>query len=190
MVGELQEASSRLNRIVGNLLDVTRLESGQIRPRLDWHDARDLVHTTLQELKRELAAHPVTTQLPTGPLLARLDFSLMQHALANLVLNAATHTPPGTPIEVTAQLADGGLMLLVKDRGPGIPPEVLPRIFDKFFRAMGAPAGGSGLGLTIVRGLVEAHGGSISAENRPGGGLVFTLSLPQKELPPSMETET
>jgi two-component system sensor histidine kinase KdpD len=80
-------------------------------------------------------------------------------------------------------------VLSVADRGPGIPPEWLPRIFDKFFRAPTAPTGGSGLGLTIVKGFVEAHGGTITATNRPGGGAMFTISLPQKESPPKLETE-
>jgi two-component system sensor histidine kinase KdpD len=172
---------------VGNLLDVARLESGQIRPRLDWHDARDLVQTTMRELQRELATHPVKLELPSAPLLVRLDFSLAQHALANLLLNAANHTPDGTPIEVSAQLANDHLRLSVADRGPGIPPEWLPRIFDKFFRAPTAPTGGSGLGLTIVKGFVEAHGGTITATNRPGGGTMFTLTFPQSEKPPAIE---
>ncbi|MGO9586229.1 MAG: ATP-binding protein [Limisphaerales bacterium] len=184
LIGEIQEANARLNRVVGNLLDVARLESGQVRPRLDWHDARDLVQTTLRELQRELAAHPVKLDLSTAPLLVRLDFSLAQHALANLLLNAANHTPAGTPIEVSAQLANDQLALSVADRGPGIPPEWLPRIFDKFFRAPTAPTGGSGLGLTIVKGFVEAHGGTITATNRPGGGVMFTLNFPQPEKPP------
>jgi two-component system sensor histidine kinase KdpD len=184
LIGEIQEANSRLNRVVGNLLDVARLESGQVRPRLDWHDARDLVQTTLRELQRELAAHPVKLDLPSAPLLVRLDFSLAQHALANLLLNAANHTPANTPIEVSAQLANEQLTLSVADRGPGIPPEWLPRIFDKFFRAPTAPTGGSGLGLTIVKGFVEAHGGTITATNRPGGGVMFTLNFPQPEKPP------
>jgi two-component system sensor histidine kinase KdpD len=128
--------------------------------------------------------------MPTAPLLVRLDFSLVQHALANLLLNAANHTPAGTPIEVQAQLADGNLNLRVADRGPGIPPDVLPRIFDKFFRAPSAPTGGSGLGLTIVKGFVEAQGGTIAAENRPGGGALFTIRLPQKESPPTLEIKT
>jgi len=85
-------------------------------------------------------------------MLARFDFSLVQHALANLLINAATHTPPGTTIEVRAQFAEDCLVLTVADRGPGIPSELLPRIFDKFVRAPNAPAGGSGLGLTIARG--------------------------------------
>ena len=187
LIGEIQEANARLNRVVGNLLDVARLESGQVRPRLDWHDARDLVQTTLRELQRELAAHPVKLDLPAAPLLVRLDFSLVQHALANLLLNAANHTPAGTPIEVSAQLANDQLALSVADRGPGIPPEWLPRIFDKFFRAPTAPTGGSGLGLTIVKGFVEAHGGTITAVNRPGGGVMFTLNFPQPEKPPAVE---
>ena len=100
LVAEIQEANARLNRVVGNLLDLARLEHGNMRPRLDWHDARDVVHTTLRELKRELAAHPVTLDLPTEPLLVWVDFSLIQHALANLLLNSVMHTPAGTPIEI------------------------------------------------------------------------------------------
>jgi len=231
LIGEIQEANTRLNRVVGNLLDVARLESGQVRPNLDWHDARDLVQTTVRELQRELVTHPVRLDMPTEPLLARLDFSLMHHALANLLLNAANHTPAETAIEVSVREtgsagfsplqghietkmtesvsasalpttlkrpegrapgvaeASRELLISVADRGPGIPPEVLPRIFDKFFRAPQAPTGGSGLGLTIVKGFVEAHGGTISAENRPGGGLLFTIRLPQKETPPTVEGE-
>jgi two-component system sensor histidine kinase KdpD len=187
LTGEILEANTRLNRVVGNLLDVARLESGKVRPHLDWYDARDLVQTTLRELQSELAAHPVTKELPNAPLLARLDFSLLQHALGNLLLNAATHTPGGTPIEVKAQPGDGNLLLSVADRGPGIPTNVLPRIFDKFFRAPTAPTGGSGLGLAIVKGFVEAHGGKVTADNRPGGGSIFTLSLPQPDKPPIVE---
>jgi two-component system sensor histidine kinase KdpD len=187
LISEIQEANARLNRVVGNLLDVARLESGKLRPRLDWHDARDLVQTTLRELQRELAAHSVKVEIPAEPMLVRLDISLVQHALANLLLNAANHTPTGTPFELQAQLSDGNLVLSVADRGPGIPSEWLPRIFDKFFRAPNAPTGGSGLGLTIVKGFVEAHAGTVTADNRPGGGAIFTIRLPQFEKPPAVE---
>jgi two-component system sensor histidine kinase KdpD len=187
LMDEILEANARLNRIVGNLLDVARLESGKVRPHLDWHDARDLVQTTLRELQRELASHPVTSELPPGPVLVRLDFSLVQHALGNLLLNAVSHTPPGTPVEVKAQLTNENLLLSVADRGPGIPPESLPRIFDKFFRAPNATTGGSGLGLTIVKGFVEANGGTVTAENRPDGGAIFSLRLPQLEKAPIVE---
>lgn len=187
LLDEILEANVRLNRVVGNLLDVARLESGKVRPHLDWHDARDLVQTTLRDLQRELAAHPVKTTLPAEPLLVRLDFSLILHALGNLLLNAATHTPAGAMIEVTVGMANGNLLFSVADRGPGIAPDSLPRIFDKFFRAPSAPTGGSGLGLTIVKGFVEAHGGKVSVENRPGGGALFILRLPQPEKPPIVE---
>ncbi len=185
LVGEIQEANARLNRIVGNLLDVARLESGKIVPRMDWYDARDLVQTTLRELERELAAHPVKLEVPPEPLLTRFDFSLTQHALANLLVNAATHTKPATPIEVQVRLAEERITISVADRGPGIPAELLPRIFEKFFRAPDAPTGGSGLGLTIAKGFIEAQGGDITAANRPGGGAVFLLSLPHSgDAPP------
>ena len=187
MLSEIQEASARLNRIVGNLLDVTRLEAGQVRPHLDWHDAGDLVHTVLSELQRELRAHPVQIILPGEPILARFDFSLMQHVLANLLLYAVAHTPPPTAVEVRAQFSNRTLVIPVADRGPGVAPETLPRIFDKFFRGPHALAGGSGLGMTIVRGFVEAHGGTVSAENRSGGGAIFTIRLPQMENPPTID---
>jgi two-component system sensor histidine kinase KdpD len=187
MIAEIEEANGRLNRIVGNLLDLARLEHGNVHPRLDWHDARDVVQTTVRELERDLAANPLEIHLPAEPMLAWLDFSLVQHALANLILNAAMHTPPGTPIELRAELADGALVLSVADSGPGIPADVLPRIFDRFYRAPSAPAGGSGLGLAIAKGFVEAQGGTISAHNRAGGGAVFTVTMPQPQGPPAVE---
>jgi two-component system sensor histidine kinase KdpD len=121
-------------------------------------------------------------------MLAKFDFSLVQHALANLLVNAATHTPAGTPVEVEAQLADGSVVLSVADRGLGISDDVMPRIFDKFFRGPHASTGGSGLGLTIAKGFIEAQGGTITAANRPGGGAIFSLRLPQSEKPPLVDS--
>jgi two-component system sensor histidine kinase KdpD len=187
LVAEIQTANARLNRVVGNLLDVARLESGKVLPRLDWHDARDLVQTTLREIERELAGHPIAQDLPPGPMLVRFDVSLIQHALANLLLNAANYTPPGTPIDIIAMMSRGDLVITVADHGPGIPEDLLPRIFDKFYRAPTAPAGGTGLGLTIVKGFVEAHGGTVTAGNRPEGGAIFSMRLPQPEKPPPVE---
>jgi two-component system sensor histidine kinase KdpD len=185
MVAEIQEASGRLNRLVGNLLDVTRLESGHVRPNLDWCDVRDLVQTTVRLLERELSGRAITVEVDQNIPLARLDFTLMQQSLANLLLNAAVHTPAGTPILLQARHEPGWLIFNVADNGPGLPSDLLPRIFDKFFRAPDAPAGGSGLGLAIVKGFVEAHGGQISVANRPGGGAMFTIRLPQTETPPA-----
>jgi two-component system sensor histidine kinase KdpD len=110
LVGEIQEANARLNRIVGNLLDVTRLEAGKVVPRFDWYDARDLVQTTIRDLQVDLGEHSLKVELPPEPMLVRCDFSLTQHALGNLIVNAAVHTPPGTPVEVTAQFAGGSLL--------------------------------------------------------------------------------
>jgi two-component system sensor histidine kinase KdpD len=110
-----------------------------------------------------------------------MDFVLTQQALSNLLSNAARHTPPGTPVEVSASVRDGSLLQVVADRGPGLPPGILPRIFDKFYRAPNAPTGGTGLGLSLVKGFAEAQGGSVTAENGPGGGMVFTLRLPLRK---------
>jgi two-component system sensor histidine kinase KdpD len=187
LVGEIQEANRRLNRIVGNLLEATRLEAGKVVPRLDWYDARDLVQTTIRELQRELADNPLILELPPEPMLVRCDFSLTQHALANLLVNAVVHTPRGTRIEVATRFAERSVVFNVGDRGPGIPVQLMPRIFEKFFRAPDAPTGGSGLGLTIAKGFIEAQGGAISAENRPGGGALFNLKLPQPEKAPPLQ---
>ncbi len=184
MVEEIQEASARLNRLVGNLLDVTRLESGHVRPKLDWCDVGDLVQITVHSLEHELAGRGIKVEVAEKIPLTRLDFTLMQQALSNLLLNAVVHTPTGTPILLQARHENGQLVFSVADSGPGLSPELLPRIFDKFFRAPNAPAGGSGLGLAIVKGFVEAHGGQISAANRPGGGAIFNIKIQQTELPP------
>jgi two-component system sensor histidine kinase KdpD len=187
LTGEIRTAAVRLNRLVGNLLDMTRLESGRIRLRLDWCDLADVAGVALRQLEKELARHPVTNHLPAGLPLVKIDFVLMEQVLVNLLLNAAVHTPPGTQIQISAEVGEKQIALTVADNGPGIPPEALPHLFDKFYRAPGAAAGGSGLGLSIVKGFMDAHGGAVSAQNRPGGGAEFTLRLPLNEAPPSSE---
>lgn len=184
MVDEIQEAARRLNRLVGNLLSMTRLETGHVKPNLDWCDVPDVLRVTLDEIERDLAGHEVSVNVAPALPLVRMDFVLMQQVLSNLLLNAAIHTPPGSPVNVTAAVEGDALVLTVADRGPGLPPEVLPFIFDKFYRAPVAHAGGTGLGLAIVKGLVEAQGGQVKAENRAGGGAAFTLRLPLSKAPP------
>jgi two-component system sensor histidine kinase KdpD len=184
LTGELREASARLNRLVGNLLDMTRLESGPLKLRRDWCDVGDLVNVARRELEKELANHKIVVTLAPGLPLVQMDFVLMQQVLMNLLLNAAVHTPPGTEVRVAASVQDKELLITVADNGPGVPPESLPHLFDKFYRAPKARAGGSGLGLSIVKGIVEAHGGRVQAENRPGGGAQFTIRLPLGETPP------
>jgi two-component system sensor histidine kinase KdpD len=188
MVGEIQEAARRLNRLVGNLLSMTRLESGHVRANLDWCDVADLVQVTLKEIGKDLAQHKVTVGLAPGLPLVRMDFVLMQQVLTNLLLNAAVHTPPSTAVQVSAAVEANTLVLTVADNGPGLPPDALPLIFDKFYRAPAAPAGGTGLGLAIVKGFTEAQGGQVKAENRPSGGAVFTIRLPITK-PPTVAPE-
>jgi len=185
MVAEIQEATARLNRLVGNLLNMTRLEAGYVKPRLDWCDVNDLIQVTLKEIEKDLARHKVTVEIAPGLPLVRMDFVLTQQALANLLLNAATHTPPGTAVHLTAIAEDKALLIAVADTGPGLPHETLDRIFDKFYRAPAAPAGGTGLGLSIVKGFIEAQGGRVAAANRPAAGAVFTLRLPLSQSPPA-----
>jgi two-component system sensor histidine kinase KdpD len=189
LAGEIQEGAARLNRLVSNLLDMTRLESGKVKPRLEWCDVADLVDVTLRRNERELAHHPITVSLAQPLPLVRMDFVLVEQALNNLLLNAAAYTPAGTAVEVKATLASGELALSVADRGPGLPEESLTHLFTKFYRAPGSPAGGTGLGLSIVKGFVEAHRGRVAVQNRPGGGAEFTIFLPVEPMPePALET--
>jgi two-component system sensor histidine kinase MtrB len=114
----------------------------------------------------------------------QVDHRLLEHALANLLFNAAAHSPVGAPISVTALVEGEHLLLKVADRGTGIPPEALPHVFERFYRAPGERKAGTGLGLSIVQAIVRAHGGEVSAANHPEGGALFTLSLP---IPPAPE---
>ncbi len=190
LVEEIRLAADRLNRLVENLLDMTRLESGMLKPRLDWCDVGDLISVTVQRLRPLLTSHEVIVDLEPELPLVRLDFVLLEQALHNLIHNSAVHTPPGTRIRVGAKVDGRDLVITVADRGPGLPADALPKIFDKFYRAAGARRGGVGLGLSITRGLVEAHGGTITAENRTRGGITFTIRLPLTERQPVVpETE-
>jgi two-component system sensor histidine kinase KdpD len=143
----------------------------------------------VKEIQKELVQHPVTLELEKGLPLVRLDFILMQQILSNLLLNAAVHTPQGTPVQIKGKVEAKTLLLTVADTGPGLPADALARVFDKFYRAPAARAGGTGLGLSIVKGFVEAQGGQIKAENQAGGGALFTIRLPLSDVPPvSAET--
>jgi len=186
LVAEARIATQRLNRLVGNLLDQTRLESGALKPRGDWCDVRDLVNAALAGVGEALAGHPVEVAIPEElePLWA--DFALTEQVLANLLLNAAVHTPEGTPVFVAAGLERGGgrFFVTVADRGPGFPAGMKERLFKKFERGDAARAGGLGLGLSIVRGFVVAQGGEVVLGANPGGGSVFTIYLPHRPYQP------
>jgi two-component system sensor histidine kinase KdpD len=180
LTDEILTATRRLHRLVNNLLDQTRLESGALRPKLDWCDPHDLVNAARDGLGDALAAHPLKVSVPSDLPLFRADFALMEQVIANLLLNAALHTPAGTPIFLAAGLESSGrkIFFTVADRGPGLPAEMKERLFKKFQRGDAARAGGLGLGLSIIRGFVAAQGGEVVAGENPGGGAVFTVYLP------------
>ena len=173
------EDAARLNRFVGNLLDMTRLESGELKLKLVSCDVRDLLGSALAALEPQLIRRKVEVRVPAGLPLVKMDLVLMTQVVVNLIDNALKYTPRQGSIALEAGLADGTLNLTVSDRGPGIPASDLKRVFDKFYRVpVPEGAGGTGLGLSICRGIVEAHSGTIRAENREAGGLRMIVALP------------
>ncbi len=186
LIENAREEAERLNRLVGNLLDMTRLEAGAMKVRREPADVQDLVGSALAQLGARLEGHPVSVQVPEDLPMVPLDFVLLVQVLYNLLDNALKYSPADGPIEVSARLAGNRLALAVADRGTGIPPADLAYVFDKFYRVQRrGTTSGTGLGLSICKGIVEAHGGEIQAENRPGGGTVVTLWLPVEPEGPS-----
>jgi len=180
---EIRTATRRLNRLVNNLLDQTRLESGALRPHLDWCDGHDLINAAVEGVSDQLDGHPFETDIPKDLPLFRADAALMEQVIANLLLNSALHTPPATEIFLAAGVdrAKSRIFFTVADRGPGLPAAMRERLFQKFQRGDAAKAGGLGLGLSIIRGFVTAQGGDVMAGENPGGGAVLTVYLPFKE---------
>jgi two-component system sensor histidine kinase KdpD len=180
LINEISIASQRLENLVANLLNQTRLESGILRPQLDWCDAHDLVASARRAVGSKLNDRFLAIDIPPDFPIFVADAALMEQAIANLLLNAAVHTPSSSGIRVGAGLGDGSdrVYIEVSDDGPGIPSEIRERIFEKFNRGAASAAGGLGLGLSIVRGFMRAQGGDVSAEYPPEGGARFTLTLP------------
>ncbi len=175
---EIHWAAERLNRLIENLLDITRLESGLIQPQRDWCDVRDLINAAVKKLNAELASHNLSVSVAPDMPLIKIDFGLMEQVIANLLHNATAYTPAGSTIQICASAQDGNGVITIADNGPGLPAEALGRVFEKFYRVRSAKAGGLGLGLSIARGFVEAHKGTIAVENRAEGGAQFTIRLP------------
>jgi two-component system sensor histidine kinase KdpD len=182
------EEAEHLNRIVRNVLDMTRIESGAIAVKKEWLPIEEVVGSVLNRLAEKLTDHPFTTRIPKDLPMAPFDPLLIEQVLMNLVENAIRYTLSGTSIELSATAGSGELLIELADSGPGIKTGDEERIFDKFVRGP-ATAGGIGLGLTICRAIINAHGGRIWAENRNGGGVVFRFTLPISEHPPVVETD-
>jgi K+-sensing histidine kinase KdpD len=177
---EILAAVRRLNRVVSNLLSQSRLEAGGIRPKLDWCDARDLIAAARRELGDALAGRAFRLEIPADMPLLLADAPLMEHVITNLLLNAVLYSPAGSGLTVTARWdrTNDRVSLTFADEGPGIPAGLQAELFQKFKR--GDPTGGSGLGLglSIVRGLMQAQGGDVGVEDHAGPGARLTILLP------------
>jgi two-component system sensor histidine kinase KdpD len=184
------EEADRLERLVRNLLDMTRLESGALEVKRDWVPLEEIVGSALTRLEGALAGRAVRADLPAELPLVSADAVLLEQVFVNLFENVAKYTPAATGLEIAARArADGGVEIEVADRGPGLPAGAESRLFEKFFRAQHAGVPGAGLGLAICRGIVQAHGGQISAENRAGGGALVRIVLPSAGKPPPVPAD-
>jgi two-component system sensor histidine kinase KdpD len=178
LLDTIAEEAARLERLLANLLDMTRLESGAVTPKREWVPLEEIVGAVLVRLDAQLGGRDVRAAIPEDLPLVSADPVLLEQLVLNLIENAGKHTPAGTPIEIRARAGEGRVELEVADRGPGLPPDAEARVFEKFFRGVRGGPPGVGLGLAIGRAIAEAHGGQLVAENRPGGGALFRLSLP------------
>jgi len=185
---EIVTASRRLGRIVDNLLSMTRIESGRYTLAPVWCDVDEMISSAQQQVGDLLSRHRVRVLIPDDIPSVKVECGFVEQSLANLVANAALYTEPGSDITITAQADDAHLVLKVSDQGPGLPQGTESRIFEKFYRGPQAPSGGVGLGLSIVRGLMTALGGTVMAANNPDRGATFTLRIPveMKRIPSSI----
>jgi len=183
---DIDHEADRLSRLVSNLLDISRIEAGAIKPIKEWEDVGELIERVLRRLTPRLADHPLVRQVDTDLPRIRLDAVQIEQALTNLLENAAKYSPTGTPITVEARAVENGplgtptLRIAVTDQGIGIPAAEQERIFDKFYRVTEGVRGvsGTGMGLAIVKGLIEAHGGRVGVESISGQGSTFSVLLP------------
>jgi len=178
---DIEREADRLNRLVGNLLDMSRIEGGALKPEKEWYPIDELIHDVLDRMRFLLQDRDVRLFLPENLPPVELDYLQMDQVLTNLIENVIRYTPSGSLIEIRVQVVDEEMTISIADKGPGIPPNDRERIFDKFYRVLSTQRKGkegSGLGLAVCRGLVEAHGGHIWVENREEGGAIFRFTLP------------
>lgn len=190
LAASLRKASERLNRLVENLLDITRIDADDIALRVENCDISDLIGVVMARLRRELADFVVRVDIPSDFPPVPMDFALMEQALVNIVQNAAQYASPEAPITMSvSRVSYTGkekrireqMRLVIAAGGPGLPSDALNKIFQKFYRVPGEAPKGSSLGLAVTKGIIEAHGGEITAENRTAGGLKFIITLPMPE---------
>lgn len=182
----IYEEAYRLERLVNNLLEMSRLQAGDTKLLKEWEALEEVIGAALAQLEAPLKDHPVIIDLPPNLPLVRMDQMLMERVLVNLLENTAKYTPQGTTIHIGGRVEGDLLKVEVADRGPGLPLGEEERVFEKFYQVARGRSRGAGLGLTICRSIVEAHGGQIWAANQPAGGVVFTFTLPLGEPSPEV----
>ncbi|NJK93632.1 MAG: sensor histidine kinase KdpD [Bacteroidales bacterium] len=178
LYNEIGIASLRLNRLIENLLNMSRLESGHISLRLDWCDVHDLVNKLQESLRQELTYRKLSIIIAQDMPLVKVDFGILEHILYNLLLNAIQYSPADSRLRLKFFFDNGSMYIQVMDRGKGFEASEISHIFEKFYRGKNAKTGGTGLGLSIVKGFVEAHKGSVNIANRENGGAKFTIRIP------------
>jgi len=189
LYSEIEKASLRLNRQVENLLNMSRLESGVIQPKMDWCDLKELIYNVLDDLKEDLQFHKIVVDANENLPLFKLDYGLTEQIIYNLIFNASQYTPKGAKIEIKVEYNPDvdfeynpdklmPCVITISDDGKGFPADEIKKVFDKFYRLKNSKTGGTGLGLSIVKGFVEAQKGKITLENREKGGSIFKIGFP------------
>jgi len=180
LISEIADATRRLERVVSNLLSLTRLESGSVQPKPEWCDLQDIIEEAIASVRPDAQDRVFTVQVAPDAAMLHVDPGLLEDAFRNLVRNAAQHTPDGTPVEIDARRLDSEIQIRISDHGPGISEERREAVFEKFFRGPTARPGGLGMGLALARGFINALRGSLCVGPRADGssGSMFTITLP------------
>ena len=180
LISEISKASFRLNQQVENLLNMSRLDSGFIQPRMDWCDINEIIYNVIKRIEEAKISQRITINVNPEIPLFKLDKGMLEQIIYNLVNNAVLYTEPGSKIEIVATCHTDVLEIVVEDNGKGFPESEICKVFDKFYRLNNTKAGGTGLGLSIVKGFTEALGGTVNLQNRIASGARFTIQIAAK----------
>lgn len=178
LIDEAGIATERLKRLVENLLDITRLERGNLKLKKEWHSIADLLYSSINRVESDSSNRKINCSVEEDAGLYNFDYPLLEQAIINILHNSIEYTSPECKIDVTTKRKSDSIMITISDNGKGFPENEIKNLFTKFYRIPGTKAGGTGLGLSIAKGFIEAHGGTIKAQNRPGGGAEFIILLP------------
>jgi len=186
----IYEEAQRMSSLVNNILDMARLDAGKVEPNKQWYPLDEIIGVVLNRLQKSLTGRRMTIKLPPGMLMVYVDAVMIEQVLINLLENALRYTPDNSPLEITAVISADSVKISVADYGQGLPEGGETKLFEKFYRVRNEAAqSGVGLGLAICKAIIEVHGGSIHAQNRPEGGAVFSFIIPLDHAPPVMRQE-